>query len=55
MFNHQPNLRVEPSFIETKQFKRNEKELLLLSKMFQNIDCYFVEVFPKEDKNYFIT
>ena len=43
------------SFIETKTFKRNEKELLLLSKMFQNIDCYFVEVFSSEDKKYYIT
>ena len=43
------------SFIETVEFKRNEKELLLLSKMFKNIDCYFVEVFSNEDKKYFIT
>jgi hypothetical protein len=43
------------SFIETKEFKMNEKELLLLSKMFQNIDCYFVEVFLRDDKKYFIT
>ncbi|MEY4539011.1 MAG: hypothetical protein RLZZ306_768 [Bacteroidota bacterium] len=43
------------SFIETKDFKKNEKELLLLSKMFENIDCYFVEVFLKDDKKYFIT
>lgn len=43
------------SFIETEVFKRNEKELLLLPKMFQNIDCYFVEVFLKDDKKYFIT
>jgi hypothetical protein len=43
------------SFIETKEFKKHEKELLLLSKMFQNIDCYFVEVFLKNDKKYFIT
>jgi hypothetical protein len=43
------------SFIETKEFKKNEKELLLLSKMFQNMDCYFVEVFSREDKKYFIT
>ncbi len=43
------------SFIETVEFKKNEKELLLLSKMFQNIDCYFVEVFSNEDKKYFIT
>ena len=43
------------SFIETKEFKKNEKELFLLSKMLQNIDCYFVEVFLKDDKKYFIT
>jgi hypothetical protein len=43
------------SFIETKEFKNNEKELLLLSKMFQNIDCYFVEVFSSDDKKYSIT
>lgn len=43
------------SFIDTKEFKKNEKELLFLSKMFQNIDCYFVEVFLKDDKKYFIT
>ena len=43
------------SFIETKEFKKNEKELLLLPKMFQNIDCYFVEVFLKDDKKHFIT
>jgi hypothetical protein len=43
------------SFIETKEFKKNEKELLLLSKMFQGIDCYFVEVFSGDDKKYFIT
>jgi hypothetical protein len=43
------------SFIKTKDFKKNEKELLLLSKMFRGIDCYFVEVFLKEDKKYVIT
>ena len=43
------------SFIETKEFKKNEKELLILSKMFRNIDCYFVEVFLIDDKKYFIT
>ena len=43
------------SFIETGEFKKNENELLLLSKMFQNVDCYFVEVFLNDDKKYFIT
>jgi hypothetical protein len=43
------------TFIETQSFKENEKELLNLSSLFKGIDCYFVEVFPKDVKNYNIT
>lgn len=43
------------TFIETKAFRENDKELLNLSNLFKDIDCYFVEIFPKDTKNYIIT
>lgn len=43
------------TFVDAKVFKEIEKELFILPRLFENIDCYFVEVFPKDDKNYIIT
>jgi hypothetical protein len=43
------------TFIDTTIYRKIEKELLLLPRLFENIDCYFVEVYPKDSKKFFIT
>ena len=43
------------TFVDTTIYREIENELLLLTRLFENVDCYFVEVYPSDSKKFFIT